>query len=135
MTATERKRPGECIKDMRRIRTGRQGEVLAAGYLEKAGYRIIERNYRCIFGEMDMVARDGETVVFIEVKSRRTDRFGPPQSSVGLKKQKKMSQIALHYLEQKQLHACEARFDVIAVSLLPDGHRMELIKNAFDLAW
>jgi putative endonuclease len=135
MIATDRKNPGECRKDMRRIRTGRRGEDLAAGYLETAGYRIIERNYRCLFGEMDLVARDGGTVVFIEVKSRRSNRFGPPQSSVGLKKQKKMSQIALHYLEEKQLHSCEARFDVIAVLLLPEGNRVELIKNAFDLAW
>ena len=120
---------------MRRIRTGRQGEDLAAGYLESAGYRIVERNYRCPFGEMDLVARDGETIVFVEVKSRRSDRFGPPQASVGPKKQKKMSQIALHYIEQKQLHSREARFDVIAVSLLPAGERVELIRNAFDLAW
>lgn len=120
---------------MRRIRTGRQGEDLAAGYLERAGYRIIERNYRCLFGEIDLVARDGGTIVFIEVKSRRSDRFGPPQASVGPKKQKKMSQIALHYLEQNQLHACKARFDVVAVSLLPAGHRVELIRDAFDLAW
>ena len=135
MIPSDRKSPRKPGKDMRRIRTGRQGEDLAAGYLESAGYRIVERNYRCPFGEMDLVARDGETIVFVEVKSRRSDRFGPPQDSVGPKKQKKMSQIALHYLEQKQLHSCEARFDVIAVSLLPAGERVELIRNAFDLAW
>jgi putative endonuclease len=84
------------MKDMRRIRTGKQGETLAAAYLEKAGYQIIERNYRCLFGEMDLVARDGQTVVFVEVKSRKSDRFGVPQLSVGLQKQKKLSQIALH---------------------------------------
>ena len=135
MIPSNRKRPEVRGKDMRRIRTGRQGQDLAAGYLERAGYRIIARNYRCLFGEMDLVARDGAAIVFIEVKSRKSDRFGPPQSSVGPKKQKKMSQIALHYLEQNQLHACEARFDVVAVSLLPAGHRVELIQNAFDLAW
>mgnify|MGYP003588787317 CR=1 FL=1 len=135
MIPSDRKSPGKPGKDMRRIRTGRRGEDLAAGYLESAGYRIVERNYRCPFGEMDLVARDGETIVFVEVKSRRSDRFGPPQASVGPKKQKKMSQIALHYLEQKQLHSREARFDVIAVSLLPAGERVELIRNAFDLAW
>lgn len=135
MIPSDRESRGAHGKDMRRIRTGRQGEDLAAGYLERAGYRIIERNYRCLFGEIDLVARDGGTIVFIEVKSRRSDRFGPPQASVGPKKQKKMSQIALHYLEQNQLHACKARFDVVAVSLLPAGHRVELIRDAFDLAW
>jgi putative endonuclease len=123
------------MKDMRRIKTGKQGETLAAAYLEKAGYQIIERNYRCLFGEMDLVARDGRTVVFVEVKSRKSDRFGVPQLSVGLQKQKKLSQIALHYLEQKRFHPCDARFDVIAIRMRPEGHQVELIRNAFDLAF
>ncbi|MFZ4438247.1 MAG: YraN family protein, partial [Syntrophales bacterium] len=55
-----------------RISTGKKGEELAAAYLEEAGYRIIERNYRCLFGEIDMVAEEGETLVFVEVKSRRS---------------------------------------------------------------
>ena len=123
------------MKDMRRIRTGKQGETLAAAYLEKAGYQIIERNYRCLFGEMDLVARDGQTVVFVEVKSRKSDRFGVPQLSVGLQKQKKLSQIALHYLEQKRFYPCDTRFDVIAIRMRPEGHQVELIRNAFDLAF
>ena len=129
------------MKDMRRIKTGKQGETLAAAYLEKAGYQIIERNYRCLFGEMelvgemDLVARDGQTVVFVEVKSRKSDRFGVPQLSVGLQKQKKLSQIALHYLEQKRFYPCDARFDVIAIRMRPEGHQVELIRNAFDLAF
>jgi putative endonuclease len=125
---------GSAEKDMRRIRTGRQGETLAARFLEKAGYLIVERNYRCLFGEMDLVARDDRTVVFVEVKTRRSDRFGLPQSSVGLKKQKKLSQVALHYLQQRHLSPCEARFDVIAVRIGPEGEGVEHIKNAFDLA-
>ena len=123
------------MKDMRRIRTGKQGEALAAAYLEKEGYQIIERNYRCLFGEMDLVARDGQTIVFVEVKSRKSDRFGVPQLSVGLQKQKKLSQIALHYLEQKRFCPCDARFDVIAIRMRPECHQVELIRNAFDLAF
>jgi putative endonuclease len=123
------------MKDMRRIRTGKQGETLAAAYLEKAGYQIIERNYRCLFGEMDLVARDGQTVVFVEVKSRKSDRFGVPQLSVGLQKQRKLSQIALHYLEQNRCYPCDARFDVIAIRMRPEGHQVEIIRNAFDLAF
>jgi putative endonuclease len=122
------------MKDMRRIRTGKQGEGIAVDYLEQAGYRIIERNYRCLFGEMDIVAQEGQTLVFVEVKSRKSDRFGDPQLAVGFEKQRKMSRIALHYLGQKRLHALPARFDVIAVRLRPEGDRVELIRNAFDLA-
>jgi len=123
------------MKDMRRIRTGKQGETLAAAYLEKEGYQIIERNYRCLFGEMDLVARDGQTIVFVEVKSRKSDCFGVPQLSVGLQKQKKLSQIALHYLEQKRFYPVMPGFDVIAIRMRPEGPQVELIRNAFDLAF
>jgi len=134
MIAANDGRAGLPMKDMRRIRTGRRGEILAARHLEKAGYQIVERNYRCLFGEMDLVAQDGRSVVFVEVKTRRSDRFGLPQASVGLKKKKKLSQIALHYLQQKCLTSCEARFDVIAVRIGPEGEGVEHIRNAFDLA-
>ncbi|MBN1381932.1 MAG: YraN family protein [Deltaproteobacteria bacterium] len=117
-----------------RAKTGKQGEDIAAAYLKKAGYRIIERNYRCIFGEMDIVARDGNTTVFVEVKSRRSDRFGEPQASVGPAKQKKLSMISMHYLKNKDLLDRNARFDVVAVKLTPDGHEVKLIPNAFELA-
>lgn len=117
-----------------RIRTGKRGEELAAGYLAAAGYRIIERNYRCLFGEMDIVAEEGETLVFVEVKSRRSDAYGDPLLAVGQKKQKQISRIALHYLAEHRLRQRPARFDVVAVKLLPEGQRIELIRNAFELA-
>ncbi|MCX5856363.1 MAG: YraN family protein, partial [Deltaproteobacteria bacterium] len=69
----------------------------------------------------------------IEVKSRKSERFGQPQEAVGLEKQKKLSRISLHYLQQKRLENRNARFDVMAVKLLPDGTRIELILNAFNL--
>ena len=116
-----------------RISTGKRGEELAAAHLAEAGYRIIERNYRCLFGEIDIVAEEGETLVFVEVKSRRSEAYGDPQLAVGYEKQKKISRIAMHYLKEKRLCHRSARFDVVAVKLLPAGHRIELIRNAFEL--
>jgi putative endonuclease len=114
-------------------RTGEKGEELAAVHLAESGYRIIERNYRCVFGEVDIVAEDGEALVFIEVKSRRTDAYGDPQLAVGREKQKKISLISLHYLSEKNLRHRPARFDVVAVKMMPKGHKIEVIRNAFEL--
>ena len=116
-------------------RTGEKGEELAAAYLTEAGYRIIERNYRCVFGEIDIVAEEGNTLVFVEVKSRRSESYGDPQLAVGHQKQKKISKIALHYLSAKNLRHRPARFDVVAVKLLSEGCRIDLIRNAFELAF
>ncbi len=118
-----------------RIQTGKLGEDIAIDYLEKEGYRIVERNYRCVFGEIDIVARDGKVLVFVEVRSRRSAKYGYPQESIGLNKRKKISKIALNYLKEKQLLGCHARFDVVAVKMLPECYKVELIKNAFDLAY
>ncbi|MDO8786294.1 MAG: YraN family protein [Syntrophales bacterium] len=121
--------------DSDRIRTGKKGEDIAVDYLTKAGYRIIERNYRCLFGEIDIVARDQDTIVFVEVKSRKSEEFGDPQLSVGVDKQKKISRVSLNYIQEKRLHHCNARFDVVAVKMFPPGNEeVELIQNAFDLA-
>jgi putative endonuclease len=117
------------------MRTGKRGEELAAAYLKDAGYRILERNFRCLFGEIDIVAEEGETLVFVEVKSRRSGTFGDPQLAVGREKQKKISRISLHYLAERRLCHRPARFDVVAVRLLPAGHRIELIRNAFELSF
>mgnify|MGYP001273006155 CR=1 FL=1 len=115
-------------------RTGKQGEELAAAYLVEAGFRIVERNYRCRFGEIDVVAEEGETLVFVEVKSRRSTTYGGPLVAVDARKQGKISRISLHYLAERGLRHRPARFDVVAVLLLPTGPRIELIRNAFELA-
>ena len=117
-----------------RIRTGRRGEDIAVDYLTKAGYLIIERNYRCLFGEIDIIAKDRDSIVFVEVKSRKSEEFGDPQLSVGLNKQKKISKISLNYIQEKRLHHWNARFDVVAVKMFPPGNEeVELIQNAFEL--
>lgn len=114
---------------------GKKGEELASAYLEKAGYRIIERNYRCVFGEIDIVAEDGTGIVFVEVKSRRSIAYGPPQLAVGYKKQRKISMVALHYMDARSIQGRDARFDVIAVQFHGSETSIELIKNAFELAF
>lgn len=117
-----------------RMSTGKRGEELAAVYLTEKGYRIIERNYRCSFGEIDIVAEEGGTLVFVEVKSRRSDAYGEPQLAVGHRKQQKLSRIALHYVQERRWSHRPARFDVVAVKLLPSGCRIEIIPNAFELS-
>ena len=107
---------------------------MAVEYLAAAGFRIVERNYRCQFGEIDVVAEEGETLVFVEVKSRRSTAYGCPLVAVDARKQRRISRISLHYLSERGLRHRPARFDVMAVLLLPTGPRIELIRNAFELA-
>lgn len=114
-----------------RRQTGQQGEALAAAYLERRGYRIVARNYRCPFGEIDLIAREGDCLAFIEVKCRRSATFGSPAAAVGREKQKKLSRCALHYLSQRNCPS-PARFDVVSIRLLAGGPSIELIQNAFE---
>ena len=119
-------------RDTRKKVTGQAGEDIAAGFLEKNGYRISERNYRCPIGEIDIIARDKNDLVFVEVKTRRSRDLGYPEQAVGIKKQKKISQLALWYLQEKRLNGVRTRFDVVAVMMQPSGNDIRLIKNAFD---
>ena len=112
---------------------GQRGEDIAWEYLKKRGYKILERNYRCRYGEIDLVAKDGETIVFVEVKSRRSAAFGEPEESVGPAKQKKISTVALCYLEEKHLHDRPARFDVVSILTGAGEQNILLIRDAFDL--
>jgi putative endonuclease len=121
------------MKEFSKIRTGKRGEEIAVRYLQKLGYLILERNYRCPMGEIDIVAKDGKAIVFVEVKSRKTEEFGEPEQAVGKVKQKKMSLLSLYYLEQKRFSYEEARFDVVAVKMLHSGTEVKLFRNAFDL--
>jgi putative endonuclease len=116
-----------------RQQLGRAGECLAAGALQQAGYRILARNYRNRLGEIDIIAKDGDTLVFAEVKSRRSNRFGSPKLAVTTAKQRKMSRTALLYLKACGQTAVKARFDVIAVDTTGPAPRVEVVKNAFDL--
>ena len=95
----------------------------------------LERNYVCKLGEMDIIAKEKDTFAFIEVKTRTSTTFGPPQLAVNPKKQSQMSKVALHFLKEKQLKDIKARFDVVAILLGPKGEEIELINDAFDVKW
>ncbi|ACL06320.1 YraN family protein [Desulfatibacillum aliphaticivorans] len=114
---------------------GSRGEELAARFLKKQGYKILETNYRCALGEIDIIARHKKVLAFVEVKTRTSTAFGHPKSAVTPKKQRKISMVALEYLKKNRKLDQPARFDV--VSILSDGEdpKIEIIQNAFELAY
>jgi putative endonuclease len=120
------------MKDTEKITTGKEGEEIAVAYLKKNGYRIVETNFRCPIGEIDIIAKEKNDLVFVEVKTRRSNELGYPEQAVGVKKQKKMSQLALWYLQNKKITDTSARFDVVAIILKQGKNEIKLIKNAFD---
>jgi len=122
------------LKDSSKIHTGKEGEKIAAAFLKKNGYRILETNFRCAAGEIDIIARDKNELVFIEVKTRKSEKMGFPEQAVGIKKQKKISQLALWYFQKKNISETAARFDVLAIIMQPAGNEIRLIKNAFDFS-
>ena len=111
---------------------GRQGEEAAAVFLKEAGYEILARNFRTPRGEIDIVAGTGQTVAFIEVKTRRTRRFGRPAAAVDYRKQQKIIQSARWFLRQRHLDGCLCRFDVIEVYFADGGGRLRHIRGAFE---
>ena len=115
---------------------GKKGEEKALRFLKKEGYRIVEQNYVCKMGEMDIIAKEKDTLVFVEVKTRTSMAFGPPQLAVTQFKQRQLSKVALYFLKEKKLEDIKARFDVVAILLPPEKREeIELIRNAFDLQY
>jgi putative endonuclease len=111
-----------------------RGEQAAARYLKRLGYHIIARRDRSALGEIDLVAVDGRTVVFVEVKTRESADAGDPSEAVDAAKQRRLTRLGLAYLKRHRLLECPARFDVVAV-LWPAGQRrptIEHFKNAFE---
>ena len=123
-------KPGTQKKEL-----GKKGEDLALRYLKKNGYRIFERNYVCKLGEVDIIAKEKDTLAFIEVKTRTSTAFGPPQLAVNAAKQMQLSKVAQYFLKEKCLEDVKARFDVVAIVLGPRGPEIELIRDAFDVRW
>jgi putative endonuclease len=113
---------------------GRRGEREAEKFLKRLGYRIIARSQRSRLGEIDLVAVDGRTIVFVEVKTRRSDQAGHPAEAVGPAKQQQLTRVALGYLRRHDLLEYAARFDVVAITWSADSRRptIEHIKNAFE---
>ncbi len=114
---------------------GEKGESIAVNCLKKQGYKIIEINYRTKLGEIDIIAKQGGSLVFIEVKARKSSRFGRPELAVTPKKQRKISMVALYYLKSTKQSNAKARFDVVAINSTDDGPNIKIIKNAFELAY
>jgi putative endonuclease len=119
----------------KRQQFGKKSENLAVWYLKKNGYKIIEQNYRTPLGEIDIIAKEKKTIVFVEVKSRRSIRYGNPKWAVTPKKQRKISMVALQYLKSTRQMDAKARFDVVAVMSNRDQPQIEIVKNAFELAY
>ncbi len=119
--------------DRSRLNIAKTGESFAAAHLKARGYQILARNYRLGRGEIDLIAQDGDCIVFVEVKTRRSLKFGSPQAAVTTQKQRQISKVAMGYLQTHNRFDAPCRFDVIAIHLSP---RLELLKleqfeNAF----
>jgi putative endonuclease len=113
-----------------KIAFGRLGEDRACEYLKKQGYKILERNVRTPFGEIDIVARDKNDLCFVEVKNRRDANFGSPFEAMTEYKQRHLIRSAQNYLAEKKLKFDTARFDVVGII---SDTEIELIKNAFEI--
>ncbi len=114
------------------MKLGDEGEEIAMHYLKKRGYKIIERNHKNTFGEVDIIALHKGTLVFIEVKTRRTYEYGMPFEAVNHRKQEKLKKVALMYLKRLKKEV-PARFDVVSISFEEGGTDIELIPDAFEL--
>ena len=120
---------------------GTRGEQIAINYLQNLGYRILERNYRNRLGEIDIIARQGRDLVFIEVKTRSDNLFGSPFDSVTASKKRQLSKVALEYLSKHDWLDHPARFDVVGVRLINKNGtwlqdaRVEIVQNAFELSY
>jgi len=114
---------------------GSLGEDLAESYIKNHGYIIIERNFRCKIGEIDIIGKDKEHIAFIEVKARYNDDYGRPAEAVNFYKQNKLYKAAEFYIMKNKLNNYNFRFDVIEVLLKLESNRYELrlIKNAFQI--
>ena len=117
---------------MNRKALGEMGERWAREYLERNGYRILETNFRCREGEIDIVAQHEDCLVFVEVRTKTGSRFGTPEESVTAAKQEKLVSLAMSYLQTHDNLTSEWRIDVVAIEVSPKGRvaRTELIRNA-----
>ncbi len=117
-----------------RICLGRYSEDRAVRFLKTHGYKILERNYRSLFGEIDIIAEDGNVLVFVEVKSCTSSLFGNPSLKINKKKRSKIIRCALSYLKRREIMDTECRIDIVSITIdEKDGGNIELIKDAFGI--
>lgn len=110
------------------MNSGEQAERRAGGFLQLQGLKLLARNYRCRFGEIDLIMQDGETLVFVEVRLRSSNSFGGAATSIDRHKQQRLIRTAQHYLSQLP-RTPPCRFDAV---LMDEGHKVQWLKNAFD---
>ena len=112
---------------------GERGETVASAYLKKQGYKILEKNYRCKIGEIDLVVQKNGRVIFVEIKTRSSDAFGRPEESVHAAKQKKLIRLAQWYLKSHPKISGPVGFDVLALTGLEGSFSIRHIPQAFIL--
>jgi len=113
------------------LRRGKAGEQLAYLCLRKNGYRIVARNYRKYYGEIDLIGWEKSVLVFVEVKLRSSSDYGLPQDAVNLAKRRQICRVAKEYRNRHQLHAINYRFDIVSIQGKPGQERVEILKDAF----
>lgn len=118
-----------------RLDLGKLGEALALKKVRRLGYKKIVRNYRCPLGEVDLIARDGDTLVFIEIKTRKHKSIDYAKEAVNDRKKRQLSKTALAYMKTNNCCDTKARFDVVAISLKNGKPQIEVLQNAFDMAF
>ncbi len=116
------------------LNLGSLAEDRAQEFLKASGYRVLARNYRTKLGEVDIIAIDKDTLCFIEVKARSSDRFGSGLEAVSRLKQRQISKAALSFLKEKKFFDKKARFDVVSLDFSGPEEKITLIKNAFELS-
>ena len=119
-----------------RKKFGFEGERLAEKYLKRKGYKIIQKNYRCKLGEIDIIAEQNKVIIFVEVRSKHSEKLGLPQDSINTAKIGQISRAALCYIKEKKLIDQTCRFDVIAITFPTNSQepKIEHIENAFELS-
>jgi len=118
-----------------RLALGEYGEKLAFKKIKRLGYKHIIQNYRCPLGEVDLIAQDGDTLAFIEIKTRKHRSMAYAKEAVDARKRRQISKVALSYMKAHNRCDVKARFDVVAIHLTQGKPEIEVIKNAFDLEY
>lgn len=118
-----------------RLKLGKLGEDLALKKIKRLGYKLVVRNYRCPLGEIDIIARDGDCLVFLEIKTRKGRSTGYAKEAVDRRKRRQISKTALTYMKANDCYDVRSRFDVVAISIKDGLEEIEIIKDAFELEY
>jgi putative endonuclease len=130
--SADRERRGDFVNTQK----GSAGELSAYRYLRQHGYKIVARNYRKRFGEVDLIGWDGDTLAFIEVKSRTSHTRGRPEEAVHRNKQRQICRVAREYRSRNHLHDINYRFDIVSIEGIAGQEHVDLLKGAFsDRRW